>query len=412
MSSAHGAGTAASDGGDTGSDAAISMVGEPLTNAGVLELLGYEPGERVSVLLIRPGGKDPERLTGLHPVADVPGLVAWAQAEGVNAWHSLSTFTAEATGRGKAAEVARIPALWADLDVVEEAPHLKAEGIPTWELAWQLIEDVSSIVGARPGYVVYSGHGLQAVWLVDEEDSNDVPLMASTLKRWGMLWRHVARMRGCAVDSVFDAPRVLRAAQSVNYKDPAAPVPVRAYATGGGRIGLTELFEAFEEYDVPPSQYLEDRGSRPVPADSWRWADQTCAYVAGMLKAWASHPRPNDRHPWLVGAVVRLAAAHRQGCLSEAAWHGGLVELEDRMRVWCAVDPSATGLDRQAQEERLARVGDELDNAQHGAIAWALTRVESMSEEKLAREYERCRTCRQRRELRGWVPPAEGGEAL
>lgn len=411
MSSAHGAGTAASDGGDTGSDAVTPMVGEPLTSAGVLELLGYEPGERLSVLLIHPGHSDPERLTGLHRVADVPGLVAWAQAEGVNAWHSLSTFTADATGRGKAAEVARVPALWADLDVVAADPRLKPVGIPTWALAWQIIEDLSILVGTRPVYVVYSGHGLQPVWAVDREESLDAATMRAVLRRWGWLVKHVARLRSCAVDSVFDAPRVLRATGSTNLKDPAAPVPVRAYATGGSPLGVAELLEVFEAYNVP-SNLEEDEDSQPVPVASWRWADQTCSYVAGMLKAWASHPRPNDRHPWLVGAVVRLAAAHRQGCLSEAAWHGGLVELEDRMRVWCAVDPSATGLDRQAQEERLARVGDELDNAQHGAIAWALTRVESMSEEKLAREYERCRTCRQRRELRGWVPPAEGGEAL
>lgn len=385
------------------------MVGEPLTSAGVLELLGYEPGERLSVLLIRPGSNDPERLTGLHRVADVPRLVAWAQAEGVNAWHSLSTFTAEATGRGKAAEVARVPALWADLDVVAADPRLKPVGIPTWAQAWQIIEDLSILVGTRPVYVVFSGHGMQPVWAVDREESLDAVTMRAVLRRWGCLVKHVARLRGCAVDSVFDAPRVLRATGSTNLKDPAAPVPVRAYATGGSPLGVAELLEVFEAYNVPSN--LDEEDSQPVPVASWRWADQTCSYVGGMLKAWASHSRPEQRHPWLIGAVVRLAAAHRRGCLSEAGWHAGIAELKDRMRVWCAVDPTVTGLERGAQEDRLARVGDEVDNPEHGAVAWAITRVESMSEEKLAREYERCRACRQRRELREWLEDTAGGDA-
>lgn len=55
-------------------------------------------------------------------------------------------------------------ALWADLDTEEAAPHLKAQGIPTWALAWELIGDLSEILGTRPLHVTMTGHGLQPVW--------------------------------------------------------------------------------------------------------------------------------------------------------------------------------------------------------------------------------------------------------
>ncbi len=107
---------------------------------------------------------------------------------------------------------------------------------------------------------------------------------------------------------------------------------------------------------------------------------------------------------------MRLAAAHRAGCLSEAGWHGGLVELEDRMRILCAPDPRATGKERAAQEERAARVGDEIHNPQPGGIAWASTRAEAMDAAELAEQFGKCRMCAERRKLRAWVSDIEAQE--
>lgn len=372
------------DGGDKAGGAS-SMVRGPVTLAQVLELVGYGPGELLSVLVIRPGSPHPEPVTGLKRPAD---LVELAQAlEGVNLWHSLSTFRAGTTGRGSASDVARVPALWADLDVIEEAPHLKALGVPTWAIAWELIEDLSNILGTRPLYVTMTGHGLQPVWGIDRGESTDVATLGPVLKRFGALVRHVARLRGSVVDSVFDTVRVLRASGSVNLKDPAHPVRAQAYDTGGAPLLLTELLEVFEEYNVPTR--VEETLARPVPVDGWDFAEQSCPYVLNMIEGWAKD-NPADRHPWLVKGVTRLNVAYRGGCVSEAAYYWGLSEIEDRMRVLCAPDPLATGKERAAQEERAGRVSDEIDNPVHGVRVWAVTAVESMTEDTMGLWLGRC----------------------
>lgn len=229
----HGTGTAASDGGDTGSDAATSMMHEPLTIGQVLELVGIGADELVSVLVVRPGQSQADPATGLYRPADLVKLAAGLT--GANLWHSLTTFLPGTTGRGTRADVTRVPALWADFDVLEAAPHLKERGIPTWELARTLVGELSSILDAQPLYVTMTGHGLQPLWGLEPEDSTNVPAATRALRRFGLLVRHVARLHGCHVDSVWDTTRVLRAAGSVNRKDLGAPVPVVAYPGGGPR---------------------------------------------------------------------------------------------------------------------------------------------------------------------------------
>lgn len=388
----HGTGTAANDGGDTGSDATTPMVGEGLTIGQVLELVGIGADEFVSVLVVRSGQPKADPATGLYRPADLEELAAGLT--GANLWHSLTTFRPGTTGRGTRADVARVPALWADLDVVEAAPHLKERGIPTWGLAWDLVGALSSILGVPPLYVTMTGHGLQPCYGLEPGDSTNVPAATRALRRFGLLVRHVARLHGCHVDSVWDSTRVLRAAGSVNRKDPGAPVPVVAYPGGGAPLSLSQLEDALEAYNVP--QVGDESTSEPVPSGTWQWADRTCGYALGMIRGW-SGDSPGQRHPWLVAQAVRLTAAHRSGCLSEAGYMFGVTELEDRMRALCQPDPFASGQERTAQAERLARVGDEVNNPDHGALAWALTWVEAMSADALAEEFRHCRDCKARR---------------
>lgn len=342
--------------------------------AQVLELVGYLVDELLSVLVIRPGSTEPERGTGLLRPAE---LVELAQGlEGVNLWHSLSVFGPTASGRGKAQDVTRMPCLWADLDVIEAAPHLKARGIPTWAQAWELIESLSEILGTLPLYVCMTGHGLQPVWGIDPEESTDVLTLRTALKRFGLLVRHVARVHGCVVDSVFDPARVLRASGSWNLKDPVHPVRAQAYATGGAPLGLAELLETFEAYSVPT--LVADGTAEPEPVEGWEFAERSCGYPLAMIEGWA-RDRPTARHPWLMSGAVRLTAAYRAGCITEAGYHWGISELEDRMRVLCAGDP-----------ERLARVRDEIHDPIHGALSWAITRVESMGDDTLGAQLGKC----------------------
>lgn len=379
MNGAYGEATGNRDGGDTAAGGAHSMVRGPLTLAQVLELAGYGPDELLSVLVIRPGNPEPAPGTGLRRPAE---LVALAEGlEGANLWHSLSTFRPKTSGRGKAEDVVRMPFLWADLDI-------KAKGITTWAEAWALIEALSEILGTRPMWVTMTGHGLQPAWGIDPEESTDVLTLRPLLKRFGLLVRHVARVHGHGVDSVFNPDRVLRASGTWNLKDPDHPVQAQAYDTGGAPLGLTEILEALEACDIPAR--VEDyTAAEPFTVDRWEFADRSCRYVLTMIEGWSTDD-PGEKHPWLLKGVTRLTAAYRAGCVSEASYFGGLAEIEDRMKVVCAPDPLATGELRKAQEERLARVKDEIHNPLHGVLVTALSTVESLTEEGLCRWLGKC----------------------
>jgi len=61
------------------------------------------------------------------------------------------------------------------------------------------------------------------------------------------------------------------------------------------------------------------RGKVVSPADTWKFGRNTCAYVAAMVRSWG---RPSDvpkagRHQWAMTRCVRLAAAHRHGCITQ-----------------------------------------------------------------------------------------------
>lgn len=151
--------------------------------------------------------------------------------------------------RGLAGDVTRVTALWADLDV-----DSGKKSLPTFETAWSVIEDVSTLIGARPVVVVLSGHGLQPRWRLAEPWENSDPAVAEELSDFGRLVQLVAERHGGAVDNVFDLPRILRAPGTVNNKDPNRPITVRMQfpaANQGDAVDLQTLRNAFFDY-LPP----------------------------------------------------------------------------------------------------------------------------------------------------------------
>ncbi len=344
----------------------------------VLELAGYGPDELLSVLVIRPGNPDPAPGTGLKRPAE---LVELAQdLEDANLWHSLSTFRPKNSGRGKAEDVVRMPFLWADLDI-------KPKGCATWAQAWDLIEALSEILGTLPMWVTMTGHGLQPAWGIDPGESTDVVTLRPVLKRFGLLVRHVARVHGCSVDSVFNPDRVLRASGSVNWKDPAHPVQAQAYDTGGAPLRLTELLEVLAAYNVPAR--VDEEEVEPEPIDGWEFAERSCPAVLNMVEGWGADS-PGEKHPWLVRGLTRLHVAYRAGCVTEVAYYWGLSEIEDRMKLLCAPTPGTTGKELEAQRERSARVSDEIHNPLHGVKVWAVSAVESMTDETMCKWLAKC----------------------
>jgi hypothetical protein len=92
-------------------------------------------------------------------------------------------------GRGREREVSRWAALYLDVDVKDGA-------FPDLDKAAEYIRVLSGMVGTRPSLMIYSGHGLQPVWPIEdgELDPEEKWSQAYRLnRRFGRLATKVAR---------------------------------------------------------------------------------------------------------------------------------------------------------------------------------------------------------------------------
>ena len=328
-----------------------------------LARFGYAPGERLSVLQIH--GTEPARGFRLTP-AQIVELVAAGDLDDTQLYFSVSVVAAEGPKRGTAADVQRVPGIWADLDV-------KPGGLPDWDTARAVVETLADMLGTDPVVLVNSGHGLQPRWLVEPDDSGDVARMARILARFGELTRFVCRRYGGSADSVHDVSRVLRAPGTWNLKQPERPVRTSATFHPGRPLSADEIEEILDGYGVPEAAAVGD-GTVRAPAGEWLWADQTCAYVRAMIDAWPTAngtAEGGQRHPWLMSQAVRLAAAHRQGCLTQAEHAAAADVLTARMAELC----------RRAGDPRPFDPAEVTE-----AAGWGVLKVETLTGEQCAAE--------------------------
>lgn len=303
-----------------------------LTFADLLELLGYEPDEHVSVCRQAPG--QPFR-------ADV---VTAAAAAGIdlppttNLWFGVNPVDGGARGRGTVADVTRLAALYADLDA-------KQSGLQDFTTAHTVVSVLSELLGTRPSAITLSGNGLQPYWPL--EDSVTGGDAVALLRRFGRLVRHVAQLHGGQVDSVYDLARVLRIPGSTNVK--GDPKPVITLADSGHPLTAAEIDDALRAYGVEELPGDRDNtGSVVADPGRWRWASATCAYVEAMVASWQTST-PSARHPWLVSQFTRLACAHRLGCITEGDYAEACTRLTTRFDVLLG-----TGEKRRAQPGEIA----------------------------------------------------------
>ena len=331
--------------------------------AGLLDALGRDPDERAAICH---GAAFTAELTTVEKAPDLA-----ARYSETDCWYSAQPLHERvSTGRGVERDVIGLRELYADLDV-------KAGGLPDYRSAAAVITDLSAMLGAAPVAVVGSGHGLQPHWAVERGEGADWgddtdPAWADAralLRRWGRLAARAAEAHGGQVDNVFDLSRVLRVPGTTNRK--AEPKPTTAEFLHGAPVSLGQLRECLEAYSV--TEWAEDRerlGETVAEAGGWRYAARTCGYVESMVAGWATDTPPNGRHPWLVGQATRLAAAHRSGCLTEQDHGGASSALAARFRALL----------------RAGSVRDEQPGEISDALTWGVTRVETMTDTKVARE--------------------------
>ncbi|MEP7194597.1 MAG: phage/plasmid primase, P4 family [Actinomycetota bacterium] len=325
----------------------------------VLELLNFTPAEHVSICHQHPGNRFTAHTTAADH-ASISGL------DDANVWFGVNPITPEAGGRGTADQVTRLAALWADLDI-------KPGGCPNMDTARTITDTLSTMLGARPVALTYSGHGMQPIWSIDPDDPDTNTQTNSTeiralLRRFGRLVAAVAEKYNARVDSVFDLARVLRAPGSVNHK--ADPVAVLTLPDTGRPLELAELREALDAYGIStqPEDSEQLGEALTVPAE-WAWAPSTCTYTTKTTRAWAAET-PDARHPWLLSAAVRLAAMHAHGCINAPDHEHARTQLAAHFEQLTTLAP--------ARKPTPGEIAD--------AFSWGQARVATMPDDRIARE--------------------------
>ncbi|WP_191564607.1 DNA primase family protein [Janibacter melonis] len=220
-----------------------------------LGTLGYRADDRLAICYpsTSSNGLGHEHATA----TDAPGVVA-RHADG-DVWFSVCPLReGRIDGRGGAADVAGIRALWADLD------DKNFPGARTAVAA--VIDDLTAVLGAAPAAVVSTGHGMHPWWALDPEDELDfepgsqrATKVAALVRRFGRLVAAVATRHGGSRDNVYDLARIMRVPGTVNRKPDLEPVPVTVTYPGGAALTLDGLELVLDE------QGIEETPQRPAP---------------------------------------------------------------------------------------------------------------------------------------------------
>lgn len=187
-----------------------------LSFAELLTVLGYHDDEFVSVC--HKIGKNGTFQSAVMPPGEAEVYVASLPTDEADVWFGVNPVRGPArknAGRGSKADVTRLAALVADLDV-------KPGWCPDLDTAHKILDDVSSRIGQRPVAVTFSGHGLQPYWPVTGGHIGEgftTEQAKALLDRFKQLVKDVAQQHDCKVDSVFDLPRILRVPGTFNCKD-------------------------------------------------------------------------------------------------------------------------------------------------------------------------------------------------
>lgn len=125
--------------------------------------------------------------------------------------------------RGGTEDVKCVVCMYSDFDV--KSPAHKQKALP--ETREELIEFIDKELPYKPSFLIWSGNGIHAIWLLEEpyEIEGDTSYIAGILKGWESFVKNQARENhGWEFDSVADIPRMLRAPGTTNFKTEEKPM--------------------------------------------------------------------------------------------------------------------------------------------------------------------------------------------
>ena len=342
----------------------------PLSFAELLDVLGLDGDDHIALCHNPVGGTFQARVT----LCSNANAAVRAAPERSCVWFTPNPTAGperKGQGRGRERDVKRLAALYADLDVKPGVFRDITE-------AEAFIDVLSVLVGTRPTVVIRSGHGLQPLWVIEDGFLGDEVEWARAyrlIRQFGRLATSAAHnFCGARIDNVYNLDRLARVPGTFNFKDPDHPVPTGAVADTGGPLtvdAVEEFLAAYGATELESDQPVS--GATVLAPDDWAFGDQDCAYVQAMVAGWNQESdRPREgRHQWAMNKAVRLAAAHRRGCLTEDGLLVALEYLHDALTHWC----SEVGDFRTLQHR-------EIDSA----YQWAMKKVATFTDERVGQE--------------------------
>jgi hypothetical protein len=306
-----------------------------ITFAELREMLGFTDGEFMSVCH--------QPVDGSFSSSVIKANNACAQVQSLPerscTWFSINPVEGperHGRGRGREREATRWTALYLDCDI-------KPGVFESQERAWAFINAMSDLIGTHPTAVIHSGHGLQPLWAITDGKLTDEVLWSRAYRltrRFDRLARKVAlECFGAKLDKVADLSRVLRVPNTTNWKNSREPVGTYAVlGTGGPLADMDTIAEFLDQWSA-----VEVESDHPVGGEvlsnpeGWQFGKRNCPYVINMVTAWGRESdRPKaGRHQWAMNRAVRLACAHRLGCITEDGLTASLEHLESSLAHWC-----------------------------------------------------------------------------
>ena len=282
-----------------------------------------------------------------------------------NIWFEINPSSVQ--GRATAKDITRLAAVFADIDY-------KDGGAGSVQQARDLVQLLTDLIGVEPAATIYSGHGIQPYWVIEDEEQ-DPGLMHGLLYRWGAFVKFVAASQGLQVDSVFDLPRIFRVPGSRNHKDAQNPVDVISILPDYWRpVSIDELNDVLIAHGFTSDMKMPEDYELVSAHDDWQFAHSDCQFTPTLFSQVRPGIKlPKSRHGWLLQQLVLINAAHRNGCLTENTAQELVALTAERFQEFLAQPPK-----REMNQNEL-----------RGANQWAVARVESFSQDKLSQELRR-----------------------
>jgi hypothetical protein len=357
----------------------------------LLITLGYHARERVSINTQSHGSRF---VSELRTVASLAG---WTPPQDRNVWFGVNPVGRHVRyGRGTEADITRVRALFADLDVKP------GQSLDTLDQCYATTRQLAKYLGVAPVAMIESGHGLQPLWRVASPrgDSNVINRdrsrdeLRETWWRFGTVAQNAARNSVWSpdgahtlrtIDGVFNIDRVLRCPGSVNWKDPSKPVSVRTRLYAGGRVSLGEMMARLDRDNVTPLKRTRALVAG-VPTDfgeAKQWVDAQPGATAELPEL-QQMPRSGVLWKYLdTESLVRLMAdGEAHATMRDQVQHAVYAAQEDRAGLVVALHNIGAAysevMERRASGELAGEVRDaqrEWATAVRGAVAKARGRV-------------------------------------